>query len=231
MKIVRPGQKDDTPNPGSGAGDSRLAMALLTRFRDVQEEPYEPGAVVALPVADMESPFIPSRQISSPFGGPEECDKWTAGMWLAVLRTYNTAGVQIAVTMINQSSPSPGAQRLRRPEGASFSEAVITGPAAMLNRLGDPNLPARCRHLSDPDVGSGEIQPLAVPRLGEHSWAYRITGSRKVPIWHWVEVIQTSRYLLEIRIPNQEPRPRADPAKLLPQVAQEAYTKAEAAFQ
>ncbi|MDX3103501.1 hypothetical protein [Nonomuraea angiospora] len=230
MKIVKPGQEDDTPNPGSGAGDPRLATALLTRFRDVQEWSYAPGAVVALPVADLESTFIPQRQISSPFVGPEECDKWTAGMWLEVLRRYNASGVQMAVTMIRDSVPSPGAQHPRRPEGASFSEAIITGSAAMLNRLGDPNLPQRCRHLSDADVGSGDIQPLAVPHLGEQSWAYRITGSGKVPIWHWVEVIQTSRYLLEIRIPNQEPHPRADPAKLLPLIAQEAYRKAEAAF-
>ncbi|MBT2233326.1 hypothetical protein [Nonomuraea sp. NEAU-A123] len=230
MKIERPGQKDDTPNPGSGTGDPRLVTALLTRFRDVQEWSYMPGAVVALPVADMESTFIPSRQISSPFGGPEECDKWTAGMWFAVLQRYNTAGVQVAVTQTMEFS-SPGAQRPRRPESAGFSEAIITGSPAMLNRLGDPNLPAQCHHLSDANVGSGDIQPLPVPHLGERSWAYRITGSGKVPIWQWVEVIQTSRYLLEIRIPNQEPRPRTDPAKLLPQIAQEAYAKTEAAFQ
>jgi hypothetical protein len=41
-------------------------------------------------------------------------------------------------------------------------------------------------------------------------------------------VIQTSRYLLEIRIPNQEPRPGTDPAELLPQIAGAAYAKAEA---
>jgi hypothetical protein len=192
---------------------------------------YVPGAVVTLPVADLESTFIPLRQISSPFAGLEECDKWTAGMWLAVLRRYNTSEVQMAVTMISESAPGPGVQDPRRPEGASFSEAIITGSAAMLNRLGDPELPLRCRHLSDADVGSGDIQPLAVPRLGERSWAYRIAGSGEVPVWHWVEVVQTSRYLLEIRIPNQEPRPRTDPAKLLPLIAQEAYTKAEAAFQ
>lgn len=228
---MKRGQEDETPNPGSGAGDPRLAAALLTRFRDVRELSYVPGAVVALPVADLESMFIPLRQTSSPFAGSEECDKWTAGMWLAVLRRYNTAGAQMAVTSTTESVPKPGTQHLRRPEGARFSEAIITGSPDMLNRLGDPNLPARCRHLSDAYVGSGEIQPMDVPQLGERAWAYRITGSGKVPIWHWVEVIQTSRYLLEIRIPNQEPRPRANPAKLLPQIAQEAYEKAEAALQ
>ncbi|MEU8143784.1 hypothetical protein [Nonomuraea sp. NPDC048901] len=227
---MKRGQEDKTPNPGSGAGDPRLVAALLTRFRDVREWSYVPGAVVALPVADLESTFIPLRQISTPFVGPEECDKWTAGMWFEVLRRYNTAGAQMAVTAITESVPNSGTQHLRRPEGAGFHEAIITGSPDMLNRLGDPSLPARCRHLSDADVGSGDIQPIDVPRLGERAWAYRITGSGKVPIWHWVEVIQTSRYLLEIRIPNQEPRPRANPAKLLPQIAQEAYEKAEAAL-
>jgi hypothetical protein len=196
----------------------------------VREGSYLPGAVVALPVADLESTFIPLRQISSPFVGPEGCDKWTAGMWFAVLRKYNTAGVQMAVTTITESVPNPGRQHPRRPEGARFNEAIITGSPAMLNRLGDPSLPARCRHLSDADVGSGDIEPIDVPPLGERAWAYRITGSGKVPTWGWVEVIQTSRYLLEIRIPTQEPRPRANPAELLPQIAQEAYEKAEAAL-
>ncbi|MEU6799156.1 hypothetical protein ABZ907_46340 [Nonomuraea wenchangensis] len=231
MMIVNPRQKDDTPNPGSGTGDPRLAAALLTRFRDVQEWSYAPGAVIALPVADLESAFIPMRQISAPFVKGDECDKWTAGTWFTVLQEHNTAGVQMAVTRIGDSVPSSGAQHQRQPEAAIFSETLITGSATMLNQLGDPSLPGQCRHLSDAGAGSGEIQPLPVPRLGERSWAYRITGSGKVPIWHWVEVIQTSRYLLEIRIPNQEPSPRTDPAKLLPEIAQEAYTTAEAAFQ
>ncbi|MEW9548128.1 hypothetical protein [Nonomuraea sp. NPDC050783] len=226
---MRPGQKDDTPNPGSGPGDPRPAAALLTGFRDVRESSYVPAAVVALPVADRGSAFIPWRQISGPFTGPEECDKWTTGMWFTVLREHNTPGVHLAVTMISDLS-GPETRPQGRPEGAVFSEGIITGPAATLNRLGDPSLPARCRHLTDPDFGSGEIQPLPVPPLGERSWAYRVTGSGKTPVWHWAEVIQTSRYLLEIRIPNQEPRPRTDPAALLPQIAQAAYAKAEAAF-
>ncbi|NUS01354.1 MAG: hypothetical protein HOV97_02205, partial [Nonomuraea sp.] len=77
---------------------------------------------------------------------------------------------------------------------------------------------------------SGDVEPLTVPHLGERTWAYRITGSGEVPVWNWVEVIQTPRYVLEIRIPAQSPAPRDDPATLLPLIAQEAYAKAEAAL-
>ncbi|MEV0583960.1 hypothetical protein [Nonomuraea sp. NPDC050310] len=228
LEITRREEKDDTPNPGSGPGDPRLAKALLARFQDAQERPGLPGAVVALPVTDLESLFIPLRQHSTAFLEREECHKWTIGLWFEVLQRYNTPGVQMAVTTLSERDSVAGLQE--RPEAAVFSEAIITGPRAMLDRLGDPTLPAACRHLSDAAVGTGSIQPLAVPPLGERSWAYRVTGSGEVPIWHWVAVIQTSRYVLEIRIPNQQPSPRVDPAVLLPHIAQEAYTKAEAAY-
>ncbi|MEV6036267.1 hypothetical protein AB0L65_34285 [Nonomuraea sp. NPDC052116] len=226
VKVFEEGQQDDVPNPGSGAGDPRLAAALLPGFRDVRQRSYQPGAVVALPVADLRSTFIPERQISSPLEGPEECTKWTAGMWLEVLSRYNAPGAQLAVAMMEPATPVGS----RRPMGAVFSEAIITGPAAMLDRLGDPELPARCGRLPVAGDGFGEIQPLTVPHLGERSWAYRITGTGKVPVWHWVEVVQTSHYVLEIRIPNQDPRPRTDPAELLPLIAQEAYAKAARLF-
>jgi hypothetical protein len=49
-----------------------------------------------------------------------------------------------------------------------------------------------------------------------------------VPVWQWVEVVTTPRYILEIRIPNQAPAPRTAPAALLPMIARAAYLKAQA---
>jgi hypothetical protein len=69
-----------------------------------------------------------------------------------------------------------------------------------------------------------------VPRLGDRSWAYRITGTGTIPIWQWVEVVRTRHYLLEIRIPNQAPAPKTDPATLLPRIAHAAYAKAKTAL-
>lgn len=223
--VLEPGQEDGTPNPGTGDGDPRLKAALLTGFRDVRERPEARGAVVRMPVAHLGSLFIPMRQVASPLLRPVACARWSAGAWWEVLRRHNTPGVQLAVTIAAPDAVGGGPT-----EGAFFSEAIVTGPAAVLDRLGDPALPPRCRRLSDPRAGSGKVQPLAVPPLGDRTWAYRIAGSGEVPVWHWVEVVQTPRYVLEIRIPNQSPAPREDPATLLPLIAREAYAKAEAAF-
>jgi hypothetical protein len=224
---MRPGEEASVPNPGTGKGDPQVGAALLTRFQGAHESHELPGAVVAMPVADRTSMFVPLRQVSSPLSGGHDCEKWTAGLWLAVLVDDNVHGVQLGVTKLDAFDLGSPLRTTRPSNPLVFTEAVITGPAVS---LGDPRLPASCEHLPGLGNDSGTIQPLSVPRLGDRSWAYRITGTGKIPIWQWVEVVQTRRYLLEIRIPNQAPAPKTDPATLLPQIAHAAHAKAEAAL-
>ncbi|MEU7909873.1 hypothetical protein [Microbispora bryophytorum] len=72
------------------------------------------------------------------------------------------------------------------------------------------------------------VKPFAVPSLGTRSWAFLVLEGRSV--WQWAEVVQTPRYVLEIRISDQWPSPRTDPAVLLPRIAAAAYDRAEAAL-
>lgn len=225
--VMRLGEEAAIPNPGTGKGDPQVGAALLTRFQSAHVSQELPGAVVALPVTDRTSMFVALRQVSSPLRGGRDCEKWTAGLWRAVLDDYNVHGVQLGVTKLDAFSRGSALRMTKLPNPLIFTEAVITGPAVS---LGDPRLPASCEHLPGLGNDSGAIQPLSVPRLGDRSWAYRITGTGKIPIWQWVEVVQTRRYLLEIRIPNQAPAPKTDPATLLPQIAHAAYAKAETAL-
>jgi hypothetical protein len=167
------------------------------------------------------------RQVSSPLDGGRDCAKWTAGLWLAVLDDFDVHGVQLGVTTLNAFDRGSALKATKPSNPLTFSEAVITGPAVS---LGDPRLPASCEHLPGLGHDSGAIQPVPVPRLGDRTWAYRVTGTGKIPVWQWVEVVQTRRYLLEIRIPNQAPAPGTDPTTLLPRIAHAAYAKAETAL-
>lgn len=229
--ILRPGEAASIPNPGTGRADPRVARALLTRFQSAHEQADMPGGVVALPVPDRRSMFIPLRQVSSPLDGGADCDRWTGGMWLAALTSFNVPGVQLGVTKLNAidlhavARATPRAGRMQDP--LTFSEAVITGPATA---LGDPRLPVACKRLRGLGDDAGAIEPLAVPRTGSRSWAFRITGTGTIPVWQWVEVVQAPGFLIEIRIPNQKPAPKTDPAGLLPRIAQAAYAKAQSAL-
>jgi hypothetical protein len=205
----------------------RDAAQRRTAFQSARESRQLPSAVVALPVTDRTSMFIPIRQVSSPLHGGRDCDKWTAGLWRAVLDDFNVHGVQMGVTELNAISRESALRMTKPSNPLMFTEALITGPAVS---LGDPRLPASCAQLPGLGNDSGTIQPLPVPRVGDRSWAYRITGTGQIPVWQWVEVVQTRRYLLEIRIPDQAPAPRTDPVRLLPQIAHAAYAKAETAL-
>jgi hypothetical protein len=224
---MAPGEATAIRNPGTGERDPRVAAALLTRFQDSHPSGDLPGAVVALPVIDRRSMFIPLRQVSSPLDGGHDCERWTAGLWLAVLDDVNVRGVQLGVTELNAVTAEAALRGTKIAHPLMFSEAVITGPAVS---LGDPRLPAKCAHLASVPHESGSIQPMSVPRVGDGSWAYRVTGTGPIPVWQWVEVVRTRRCLIEIRIPNQSPAPPTDPARLLPQIAQAAYARAEAAL-
>ncbi|MEU8278135.1 hypothetical protein ACFYOK_30255 [Microbispora bryophytorum] len=216
------GEPIPAPNPGTGGANPRLLSALLTDFGPGHESDATPGAVVGLPapVADA-SLFIGLRMMSSPLHGPSLCGKWTSGTWSTVLENYDQRGVWIAVTQL---------EARRHADPLVSGESIITGPVAMLEHLADTSGVESCRKLKGTGAGTGAIEPFPVPPLGTKSFAFRITGSRKTPVWQWVEVVQTPRCLLEIRIPNQFPKPRTDPAVLLPRIAAAAYDRAEAAL-
>lgn len=220
--VLKEGEPIPLPNPGTGGANPRLLSALLTDFGPAHESDVTPGAVVGLPApADAASLFIGLRVMGSPLRGPSLCEKWTSGTWRTVLRNFGQRGVWIAATQLKAR---------QRADPLVFGESVITGPAEMLDHLADTSGVESCRKLKGDRAGTGAVEPLAVPSLGTASFAFRITGNRKIPVWQWVEVVRTPRYVLEVRIPNQFPAPRTDPAVLLPRIAEAAYARAEAAL-
>jgi hypothetical protein len=213
---MNPQDGGNFPNPGTGSGDPRLAAALLPRPAGDRFDP--PGAVVAMPDTDRRSLFIGLRQFSTPVAGAPACEGWYGGLWTEVLDRFNVRGVQLALA------------KVAPPGSLTFSEAIITGPPAILSSLADRAVPAECRFIAGPGEDFGGIRPLAVSRIGLASWAYKVTGPRKFPVWQWVEVIQGPGFLLEVRIPNQAPAPRQSPVTPLQRFAAAAYQQALSAL-
>ncbi|GIH46166.1 hypothetical protein SAMN05421833_1269 [Microbispora rosea] len=222
-EVLKKGRPLSPANPGSGPGDPRLRRALLVDYRGVHESITKPGAVVALPAAEgRATEFISARQAAGVFERFSGCDWWTVGSWRVALRDFNRPGVQIAATLLSAMSDEAWKR------SAEFSETIVTGPAPMLNALGDPAAMASCRGFLNVWGHSMHVEPIPVPPLGTRSWAFRVMEGKSVT--QWVEVVRTPRYVLEVRIPNQWPRPRTDPAVLLPRIAAAAYARAEAAL-
>ena len=206
------------PNPGTGTGDPRLVAALLPQSASGHLRAFLlPPAVVALPDRDRRSPFIPLRQYSAAVTGPPECAGWTAGLWLEVVTSFNQAGVELAVT--RQSVPAPSGWPM-------FSEAIITGPPAVLGSLADPAVPAGCRTITSQTAYPGGVRTLAAARAGLGSRAFEVTGTGKFPVWTWAEVVRCPGFVLEVRIPVQSGAPGSDPGASLASITAAAYQRA-----
>lgn len=217
---MRPGDSNpeaSIPNPGTGEGDLALVKALLPQTAGRAAAFLLPPAVVALPDKDLRSLFLGLRQFSSPVAGPRDCLGWTIGLWGVAVTSFNVPGVQLAVT--EQSVPAANGF----PE---FSEAIITGPPRVLAALADPPLPAACRAITSQTSYPGGVRPLNLARHGLRSRAYEITGTGKVPVWQWAEVVSGPGFVLEIRISNQSENPA--PEVQLPPIAVDAYRRATA---
>jgi hypothetical protein len=207
------------PNPGTGPGDPRLTRALLPQSPSGRAAAFLlPPAVVALPDRDRRSPFIGLRQYSSPVIGPQVCDGWTAGLWVLAVTSFNQPGVQLAVT--EHSVPTPAGLPM-------FSEAIVTGSPSVLSAMDSP-LPPDCRTIaSQPNPGG--VRPIGASTPGpgsRHAQAFAVTGTSKVPVWQWAEVVRGPDFLLEIRIPNQSAD--ADPGAALATITASAYSRAAA---
>ena len=206
----------DIPNPGTGTGDPQLIQALLPQSRSV---PYRAflllPAVIAMPVRDRQSLFIPLRQPVDPVAGPPECERLTAGLWLEVVTRFDVPGVQLAVTTQTMGHPA-------------FSEAIITGPSRVLDSLADPALPPDCRTITGQTGYSGGVRPLPATRVGLRAWAFEVTGMGTVPVWEWAEVVRGPGFVLEVQIPRQAPSPEADQGKSLGALTDAAYRQATA---
>ncbi len=222
-RVTKKGRPLSVANPGSGPGDPRLREALLTDYEGVHQSVMTPGAVVALPAAEGRAvEFVSLRQAAGVFESSSGCERWTGGLWRVALRDFNRHGVQIAATLLSARSDDAWKR------SAEFSETIVTGPAQTVSSLGDPTAMASCRRFPGEEGYTMRVAPFPVPRLGTRSWAFRVYEEKSVR--QWVEVVQTPRHVLEIRIPTQSPKPRTDPAVLLPRIAAAAYARAEAAL-
>jgi hypothetical protein len=213
MPVGGPNPEATIQNPGAGPGNPLLARALLRQSAPprLAATQLAPG-VVTMPDRDLGSMFIALRQYGTPVVGPKACDKWTAGLSAAVLANFNEAGVQLGVEHGGQT-PGPG-----------FAETIITGPPSVLDTLADSPLPAACRDINTPHY-SGGVKPITatVPSAAS-THAFEITGTGKVPVWMWAEVVRGQNFILEIRIPIQSESPA--PGVTLPGIAAAAYNHA-----
>jgi hypothetical protein len=207
------------PDPGTGAGDPRLEQALLPQSAAAGYRlALLPPAVVAMPDRDRGSLFIPLRQTADPVVGPADCAEWTAGLWSTVVTSFNVPGVQLAVDQ--QTGPAQAGW-------PAFSEAIITGPAPVLDSLAGPSLPAGCRAISgQPGTYSGGVRPLTAARLSLSSRAFEVTGTGKVRVWLAAEVVRGPRFVLEVRIPFQVLPRGSDPATSLETITAAACQRA-----
>ncbi len=89
---------------------------------------------------------------------------------------------------------------------AEFSETVVTRPTQMVSSLGDPDAIGSCRRFLNIWGHSMSVSPFPVPPLGTRSWAFRLVEEKSV--MQWVEVVQTPRYVLEVRMQLRTPGPR-----------------------
>jgi hypothetical protein len=208
------------PDPGTGAGDPRLTQALLPQSAAARQRlALLPPAVVAMPDRDRGSLFIPLRQTADPVAGPPECAEWTAGLWSEVVTSFNVPGVQLAV----DQEPVPA-----HADWPAYSEAIVTGPAHVLDSLADPVLPAACRSIAgQPGTYSGGVRPLTAARLSLGSRAFEVTGTGKVQVWLAAEVVRGPGFVLEVRIPFQVSPPGSDPAAWLGDITAAACQRAE----
>lgn len=105
--------------------------------------------------------------------------------------------------------------------------AIITGPPSVLSAMDSP-LSSACRTIaSQPHPGG--VRPLGASAPGPGSRrvrAFEVTGTGKVPVWQWAEVIRGPGFLLEIRIPDQSAD--ADPGAALATITASAYSRAAA---
>jgi len=218
IPVRGPNPQAAIPNPGTGAADPRLVAALLPQSASGHLRALLlPPAVVALPDRDRRSLFLPLRQYSAAVTGPPQCAGWTAGLWLEVVTGFNETGVQLAVTQ--QSVPAPSGRPM-------FSEAIITGPPAVLASLADPPVPARCRTITSQTAYPGGIRALPAARAGLGSRAFEITGTGEFPVWTWAEVVRGPGFLLEVRIPVQSGSAGSNPGASLASIAAAAYKRA-----
>jgi hypothetical protein len=209
-------------NPGTGTGDPRLTQALLPQSASARYRiAWLPAAVVAMPDRDRGSLFIPLRQTADPVAGPAECAEWTAGLWSEVVTSFNVPGVQLAV----DQDPQPA-----HADWPGYAEAIITGPARVLDSLAEPVLPAACRAISSPPGYPGGVRPLAPAGLGQGSRAFEVTGTGKVRVWIAAEVVRGPGFVLEVRIPSQVSPAGNDPAAWLGDITAAAYQRAETAL-
>jgi hypothetical protein len=203
------------PNPGSGAGDPALLRALVPQT--TYSRLSLPAGLITMPDRDRQSLYIPLRQFSSPVTGPDPCLGWTAGMWSEVVTDFNQPGVELAVTEITPTD---------EPE---YSEAIITGPAGVLDRVADGQIPLACRgELTGNAAYPGSIRVLSTPGAGLGARAFEITGTRAFRIWAWVSVVRGPGFVVEIRIPDQSLDATAGTA--LPVITAAAYRRALAAL-
>ena len=207
-------------NPGTGAGDPRLLRALLpqsaaARYRIALLSP----AVVAMPDRDPRSLFIPLRQTADPIAGPPQCAEWTAGLWSKVVTSFNVPGVQLAVDQ--ELVPAHA-------DWPAYSEAIVTGPAQVLDSLAGPDPPAACRTIAgQPGTYSGGIRSLTATALSLGSRAFEVTGTGNVQVWVAAEVVRGPGFVLEVRIPFQVSSQGHDPAAWLGDITAAACQRAE----
>ena len=207
------------PNPGTGTGDPLLVRALLPQSSSGREAVFLlPPAVVALPDRDRSSLFIGLRQYSSPVIGPQVCASWTAGLWM------------LAVTSFNRPRRAAGGHRAERADARG--PAVVLGgdhrrPAFGAQRHGLAAALGLSHHRQPALLGRCQADRRQRARSGSRRvQAFEVTGTGKVPLWQWAEVVPGAG--LPPGDPDPDQSADADPGAALATITASAYSRAAA---
>jgi hypothetical protein len=152
------------------------------------------------------------------------------------MHTPGAAGGTAAATMLlTRPGPSgPGRQ------DRVVSELIVAVSPVTAQHLAGQSFPPRCSRVrvTYPATTAGpqfsfsqgtltaSIQPVAVPMVGQQTWAYRLTPSTSVlgsQVTNWVEGFRIRNYLIEVRsyYPTRYPY-----LPVLEQAASQAYQQA-----
>lgn len=176
-------------------------------------------ASTALKLRDGDHKSLQGRQIGPSGTSKPECRKWTEGIWSEALQGFkNEPNVILGLALL----PDLKNGILK---GISVSESIIAGPPNIIDSLTSSNIPQQCRNvrIQFEHWTDASVRLIPVIRLGDSSSGYKISDNSGMSSIFGA-VIRFKSYAMDVRLSNY--LSDEQPAKLLDQLAQEAYRKA-----
>jgi hypothetical protein len=205
--------------------EADLKAALLTEFQGVRQQVDPAPIVVQPPVKESE---LKRRQLGPAVTDRPQCRKWTEGLWTAAM--HGSGGTWLAATLLLDPH-----QSLTR--GLFVSEAIIAGPATLLDGLMDSRLPPECakariatgaeggdstESITPTGWGTVAISPVPAPKAGDASWAFLMTGATGQTM---SAVFRSRTVVVQVTLVYLHSAPVPQMEMVLHQLAQQALTR------